>query len=190
MLNLTNTCEIAREVNETMLIIFVSFLLQFGTPFEPISSAPVVSSGAIKVDGKLNETAWKEAQQLAPMSVLGGGVSPVQPVVLVCHDEVNLYVGAILPKQAKKPPKITVKERDGEVWQDDAFEVFLAPDRASKRYYQFIANAGGFRWDSLGKDGGWNGEWHVATNADANLDHWSIEFAIPFATVGAKPSGV
>lgn len=190
MLNLTNTCEITREVNETMLIIFVSFLLQFGTPFEPISSAPVVSSGAIKVDGKLNETVWKEAQQLAPMSVLGGGVSPVQPVVLVCHDEVNLYVGAILPKQAKKPPKITVKERDGEVWQDDAFEVFVAPDRASKRYYQFIANAGGFRWDSLGKDGGWNGEWHVATNADANLDHWSIEFAIPFATVGAKPSGV
>lgn len=174
------------EVKEMAWALMALFGLQFAT-IEPIASPPKVSDGTIAIDGKLNEQAWRLAQQLSPMCILGNGIAPTQPIVFICHDNSSLYIGAILPKPVGKPLRITVKDRDGEVWQDDAFEIFIDPHRTRSRYYQFIVNAGGAKWDSYGKDGKWDGIWHAASHCDVASDHWSVEFAIPFETIKARP---
>ncbi|MCS7254854.1 MAG: hypothetical protein NZ781_12645 [Armatimonadetes bacterium] len=167
-----------------------AFLTLFALKFayiEPIVSSLQATDGAITVDGRLNEQAWQQAQQLSPMCILNGGIAPIQPTILICHDISNLYIGAILPKPPRKQLRITVKNRDGEVWQDDAFEIFIDPNRTCSRYYQFIVNAGGAKWDSYGRDGKWDGNWHSASHYDVTSDHWSVEFAIPFETIKAMP---
>lgn len=170
-----------------MILTFITLLaFQIGS-LKPLASIPLVEESAVIIDGKLNEPIWQHAQQLSPMCVFGNGIAQTQPAVLVCWDNSNLYIGAMLPKPIGKSLKTSVKERDGEVWQDDAFEVFIDPNRTKNRYYQFIVNAGGGKWDSIGKDPKWNGNWQVMTHCDVTSDHWSVEFSIPFETLGNKP---
>ncbi|MCX7597376.1 MAG: hypothetical protein N2512_00720, partial [Armatimonadetes bacterium] len=154
----------------------------------PMVTAPLIGDNSIVLDGALTEGVWRQAQQPAPFLRLGAmDLAPVQPVVLVCRDSANLYVGARLPKLPGAPVKAAVSQRDGPVWEDDALEVFLDPGRTKARYYQFIANAGGTQWDSAGKDGGWNAAWWAAAQARQSEDSWSIEMQIPFAAVGGPP---
>jgi hypothetical protein len=157
-----------------------------GAGLEGLVAAPPVAAGSISLDGRLTEPAWQQAQQAAPLRVLGGGVPALQPTILLCRDEACLYLGARLPKPPHQPLRATVTRRDGDVWSDDALEIFLDPGRTTNRYYQFIVNARGTQWDSLGRDPAWNGEWQAATCTTAS-DHWSVEVAIPFATVGGAP---
>lgn len=155
----------------------------------PMVTAPLVDEGAIVLDGALDEDAWLLAQQPAPFLRLGAmDLAPVQPVVVVCRDAANLYVGARLPKLAGAPVKASVSQRDGPVWEDDALEVFIDPGRTKSRYYQFIVNAAGTQWESAGKDGGWNAAWRAATQAREAADFWSVEIEIPFAAVGGPPA--
>lgn len=62
-------------------------------------------------------------------------------------------------------------------------EIFLAP--SFPMYYQFIINAQGSIWDSIGKDPSWNGTWlHAVRVRDGR---WEGEIAVPFSSLGATP---
>ncbi len=161
-------------------------ILAVSAPPLPMVAPPTVVGGVV-VDGALTDAAWGTAQQVAVFRGLSGGLPASQPVVLVCRDAVNLYVGASLPKPKGTLPKMTVSNRDGMVWEDDALEVFINPGATGSRYYQFIANAAGTQWDSAGKDGAWNASWQAAGKAVAGDDFWTLEMAIPFAAMDAQP---
>lgn len=47
-----------------------------------------------------------------------------------------------------------------------------------------IANARGTPWDSIKQNGAWNANWTVRTGVGEGF--WCVEFAIPFAALGAK----
>jgi hypothetical protein len=76
-----------------------------------------------------------------------------------------------------------VTDRDGNVWEDDAVEMFVQPDIAQENYYQLIVNSKGVLFDTKGMKGGfWNGPWTPATSVSA--DAWSGEVSIPLAALG------
>jgi hypothetical protein len=114
--------------------------------------------------------------------LLGGPLAPVQPQVRLAYDASNLYVAAQLPLPQGAKPRASVTQRDGAVWEDDAFELFLAPGGANAPYYQFIVNAAGVQWDSRGKDATWNAAWTAKTAGGQGS--WTAEIAIPLAALG------
>jgi hypothetical protein len=82
-------------------------------------------------------------------------------------------------------PKPTVRDHDGPVYADDSVELFLEPVAGSGNYFQFVTNVVGARYEGAGMDKSWNGAWEaVATAKDGT---WTVECAIPFATLGITP---
>ena len=111
-----------------------------------------------------------------------GSLASGRTEVALAFDEANLFIA--FKCYSPVPPKATVKERDGQVWEDDAVEVFLDPTDSRSDYYQFIGNAAGAMWDSRGRDGSWNAKWEYAATVEKGF--WTATFKIPFAALGVK----
>lgn len=73
--------------------------------------------------------------------------------------------------------------RDGKVWDDDCFEIFIDAQRSASAYYQLIINAAGALYDANGRDLAWNPDGlQLATWKDKA--GWGLEMAIPFIELG------
>ena len=72
-----------------------------------------------------------------------------------------------------------MSERDGEVWRDDCFELFIDTVGQRKDYAHLAVNALGTRYDSFDRVVTEDFQWHVATSVDE--DGWSVEIILPFA---------
>lgn len=149
---------------------------------QPAVVAPYTAAPP-NIDGVVREGEWDSASTLCAFTdIAQQQVSRVQPVVWIVRDEDALYVAARLPVPRGKLPKATTTQRDGQVWSDDALELFLAPGITGSDYYQFIVNAAGAQWDSRGRDGSWDADWSTA--AATGQDYWEAELRIPFASLG------
>ena len=143
----------------------------------PMATAPVI-------DGAIGDGEWSGAS--SPwmfVDIASGNIASRQPAVWLSRDDAALYVAASLPLPPGKKPVAAVTVRDGAVWEDDAFEVFLDPV-CDGEYKQLIVNSVGNQWDSLRQDGSWNGEWTCAASVDRT--HWSLEMRIPFTDLGVE----
>ena len=122
---------------------FVPALLIFfsiGLKAQPVCNAYFTES-KIKIDGKLNDKAWKSVEFVTDFSDIRGREFPA-PVkktsVKFLYDNNYLYIGAIL-KENNIKAKLT--KRDDIVWKDNDFEVFLDPFCDGKLYYELEVNA-------------------------------------------------
>ena len=84
--------------------------------------------------------------------------------------------------------KAEVQEHDGQLWEDDCFEVFLQPP--GQGYYHIIVNSEGETYDRDHTPGGLGLSWDpplevAATRQDST---WTVEMAIPFSALGEPPS--
>jgi hypothetical protein len=89
--------------------------------------------------------------------------------------------------EAFSPGKITnnVKKRDGDIWEDDSFEIFIRPDLYSSVYYQFVGNSAGFFYDGKNRDSRWNGKWNYKTyKTDKG---WAADLFVPYSTFKMLP---
>jgi hypothetical protein len=179
-------------------------------------SPPVVivprAATAVTVDGRLDEGAWAMASRV-PLPINAATMYPHSQwaSASICYDRDNLYVGFRSDKNPG-PLVAAVRERDGSVWEDDAFELFLTPPRkpeaqASGRppspetplagdwgchatpqtpedFFQFVFNSAAVVYDARHGQSGWNGKTSVKT-AVAD-DHWTVEAAIPFTELGTS----
>jgi hypothetical protein len=170
-------------MSRTALLLVALPALAASCQATPLVTVPRCTKAPV-MDGVLSPGEWDQAAGPGLFSGLGGSVAPVQPEVHVTYDQANVYVGARLPLPAGLKPKATATERDGAVWDDDAFEMFLDPTGQRGSYYQLVANARGTQWDSIKQNGAWNANWTVRTGVGEGF--WCVEFAIPFAALGAK----
>ena len=111
----------------------------------PMATAPVI-------DGTIGDGEWSGAS--SPwmfVDIASGNLASRQPAVWLSRDDAALYVAASLPLPPGKKPVAAVTVRDGAVWEDDAFEVFLDPV-CDGEYKQLIVNSVGNQWDSLRQD--------------------------------------
>ncbi len=148
----------------------------------PMLSVPRLS-GAVTIDGSLDEAAWANAGRVPILTDIRSTFPHSrQAHAALCWDDANLYIGL---QSDRRPGALRAEatERDGAVWEDDAFEVFLSPGEEPRTdFAHFIFNAAGTIFDSVGPAKDFNANVRIATSQSANA--WTAEVAIPFADLG------
>ena len=142
----------------------------------PMTTAPVI-------DGVLSPNEWAGAAQINTFHPLTSVTTPMNDITAyIGYDAKNIYVAACIPLHGGRAPIALKRERDGDVWADDAVEFFLDPLHNNRTEYQFNCNAVGSISDTKDKDPKWNGQWSAKTSVGKNC--WYLEMAIPLSTVG------
>lgn len=152
-------------------------------------SVKKVSSDQIKIDGKLNDSAWKKSGKiyLAPFR---GGKSTVTTTVSILKDDKYLYIG--FDCEEPEMDKIVAGKRaanDSNIWRDSGVEIFLNPSGDRKNYYQFMINAAGSMVDIKCKKIGSGNTGDIDWNSNAKYavlkgkDNWTAEIAIPVSSL-------
>ncbi len=184
---------------------------------EPLPSAPQQEAAprsytcfrvpsAPTVDGALGDEAWRHVPWSEPFVDIEGDARPAPPLrtrMKLAWDDRFLYVAGLIEE-----PHVwaTLTERDGVIYQDDDFEIFIDPDGDRNEYYELEINALGTVWDLFlvrpYRDGGpaLHG-WDIAglrsavrvdgtINDPSDLDRaWSVELALPWTALAEAAPG-
>lgn len=174
-----------------LLIFFSIFLFAQQNKHDSIIRKKITTikiNQTIKIDGILDEDAWKQAPiakdfiELRPNN--GKSENPdFRSEVKVMYDDTGIYIGAML--YDKEPSKISkeLTERDG-IENDDFFVLFINGYNDKQQSLELFVTAAGVQADSKltndnGEDFSWNGIWYSDVKI---LDNgWSVEMKIPFS---------
>jgi hypothetical protein len=154
-------------------------------------------SAPLKIDGKLDESAWSQAQWTRDFRDIEGDGKPkprFRTRAKMLWDDDYFYIGAELEE-----PDVwgTLSAHDAVIFQDPDFEVFIDPDGDRQNYYEFEMNALNTTWDLLLRkayiDGGPAlNEWEIpglksAVQIQGSINNprdrdegWTLEIAIPW----------
>ncbi len=173
----------------------------YQTELEPRRYRCTQASGALTIDGRLDESAWRQADWTDLFVDIEGPAQkprpPFQTRAKMLWDDKYLYIAAALEE-----PHVwgTLDKHDQIVFHDNDFEVFIDPDGDARNYYEIEVNALNTIFDLLlvrtYVDGGpalhdWSleglqsavhisGTLNDASDADRG---WSVEFALPWAAL-------
>ena len=154
------------------------------------------TEGALKIDGKLDESSWQKAkftEDFEDISGKGFATPKYKTNAKMLWDDDNLYVGAVLEE-----PNIVANltQRDTIIYYDNDFEVFIDPDSDGHNYFEIEVNArnvlfdlildkpyrvGGdflLQWDCPGIQSAIHCE-GTLNNPNDTDKFWSVEMAIP-----------
>ncbi|MGA9851346.1 MAG: DUF5916 domain-containing protein [Gammaproteobacteria bacterium] len=173
-------------------LFLLPFLFTLQARAEPVTTPTVAAlpaAGAITIDGKLDEPAWRHAGmiELTQQSPHPGQPTPFHTQILLLHDGHMLYIGVICDDP--NPVKIATHTlvRDGDQSNDDSVTMMLDTFGTKRVAYVFQVNAAGAMADGLiaptpsinsnnGVDYNWDGIWQAAVSRN---DHgWTAEIAI------------
>ena len=163
---------------------------------QPRSYVAYRTEGALKIDGKLDESSWqkaKETEAFEDISGAGFAEPKYKTTAKMLWDDDFLYVGAILEE-----PNIDAKltQRDTIIYYDNDFEVFIDPDNDGHNYFEIEVNARNVLFDLILEKpyrvgGDFLLQWDCpgiqsAIYIDGTLNNpkdtdkfWSVEMAIP-----------
>jgi hypothetical protein len=155
------------------------------------------ASAPLRIDGKLDDPAWRAAPWSETFVDIEGSAKPAprfRTRMKMLWDDTHLYVGAEMEE-----PHVwgTLTEHDSVIFRDNDFEVFIDPDGDNHEYYEFEMNALNTGWDLFlprpYKDGGRaQNSWEIpglrtAVSLDGTLNDpsdadrgWSVEIAFPW----------
>ncbi|MBT3289886.1 MAG: hypothetical protein HN380_21260 [Victivallales bacterium] len=158
-----------------------------------INRVPVPrATGKITVDGRLDEIAWAKASEV-PILTEMFSVYPFRRTATasLCYGAEHLYIAFQSPFAGQLQSRHT--KHDDPLWEDDSFEIYLAPDRSRpEAFYQWVINASDAVYDSSSAG---RKEWDSRIRARSAIDKgiWTLEVAVPFSDFGAtkpKPGDV
>jgi hypothetical protein len=158
----------------------------FITPIVILPAKAEIPRGKAAIDGIISPGEWDKAAKLSLQYFGSGGVTGdyPNPEAQMMWDDTALYMLFKASTPTGNPPKMSVTDRDGAVYTDDAFEIFLShPD--STVFYQFIFNWLGTQYDGRGPDAGFNPNWIVKTTV--NGTSIIAEVAIPWDQIERAP---
>ena len=145
------------------------------------------AGGAVDIDGQLKEGFWKD---ISPANEFiradFSGLAKKQTSARVAYGKDTLYFAVVCQEPKSKDLSATVKKRDGDVANDEAVIVSIAPHTGDEMVYQFGVNCNGVKYDSKGGVKEWNGKWDATTRI--NDKDWVVEMAIPYEVL-ELPSG-
>ena len=173
-----------------------------GSP-APLTYVCQYTATPIRVDGKLDDAAWRKAPWTSDFVDIEGDAKPkprFRTRVKMLWDERYLYIAAELEE-----PDVhaTLTRHDSVIFHDDDFEVFVKPLPRSESYYEFEMNALNTGWDLFlpkpYKMGGKaDNSWDIrglktAVAVDGTLNHpgdtdrgWTLEIAYPMDAFGSR----
>lgn len=137
------------------------------------------------IDGKLDDAVWKNAPvQTDFISTATSEGSLVKTELRIVSDGKKIYFAfhCVEPKYGEM--KAYATERDSDVWQDDAVELFLDTQNSKKRYCQAVVNTLGTILDAEDQDPSWNGD--IQTAVQKGKGYWDLEIAISLDSMKAK----
>jgi hypothetical protein len=190
-------------MTKLLLAIFLTVPLPAATPKHYTCAR---ASSRVRIDGKLDEDAWKRAPWTGWFVDIRGAPWPKPRFgtrVKMLWDDEYLYVAA----QLEEPDVwATLTKHDSVIFRDNDFEVFLNPTGDTRNYFEFEINALNTGWDLFlprpykqgGKaDNGWEIPGLLTAvsvggtlNAPGDRDRgWSVELAFPW-TAFRERSGV
>ena len=145
------------------------------------------AAGAIKIDGKLNDAAWRKAPVIYLSPLKENHKAEVKTIVRMLQDKDNFYFA--FDCEEPLTPQARQNARDGKsMYLDSTLEMFLIPDRDPKHYYQWMFTPGGGMSDLYRPNGKfsrnsdddmkWNSniEYKTVHNPGKN---WVVEVRIP-----------
>jgi hypothetical protein len=160
----------------------------------------------IRIDGKLDDDAWQDAQWTPWFVDIEGDAKPkprFRTRAKMLWDDENFYVAAELEE-----PHVwaTLTRHDSVIFHDNDFEVFLNPTGDSRNYFEFEINALNTGWDLFlprpyrqgGRaDNGWEiPGLRTAVSIDGTINNpsdrdrgWTLEIAVPW-TAFVSRSGI
>ncbi len=148
----------------------------------------------VRVDGVLDEQAWKEAESATDFVQqdphVGEPVSEPTEVRVLVDDEA-IYFGIVC--RDSDPHGVLARElrRDNPFAADDHVEILLDTFHDHRNAYHFAVNPLGTQYDALITDEGhdvnpeWNERWWSETRITA--DGWTAEIKIPLTTLRSGP---
>ena len=139
-----------------------------------------------KIDGRLEDAVWETAQTLTQFyqNIFKMAAYPTngKTEAYIGHANNTIFFGIKGYEPSTDNLEAKATQRDEDAWEDDCVELFFDVNRDYQSYHQIVINSLGTVFD-LHSDGtnrqgdiGWNGEYEVATQVDA--DSWTLEIAI------------
>lgn len=169
-------------------------LAQDNQNFPPPEDPPVVNAhkvkGDIKVDGKLLEADWQDAEVVSDffrMEPRQGGRYLYDTRVRILYNDKNLYIGAFCKDSlGRKGVRVQDLRRDFSWGENDIFFVQLDPQNLKQYCVSFQTTPYGNQRDlqnfnDENTDNDWNALWSVRTHRTDS--GYFAEFAIPFKSI-------
>ncbi|HJQ21083.1 MAG TPA: DUF5916 domain-containing protein [Gemmatimonadaceae bacterium] len=149
----------------------------------PVSVA-VRASGPIRIDGRLDEIAWRSApvtDQFTQIDPEEGKPASQRTEVRVLYDDDALYVGVRLWDSGRITARLG--RRDGPLGDSDWFGLMLDSYHDHRTAFGFDVNPAGVKRDEVKTietdDNSWDAVWDVATSVDSA--GWTAEYRVPFS---------
>jgi len=151
-----------------------------------------VPSYGLKVDAHRGEGGWTNSQTVDFFTVGGERLAQFETSAWVLWDDEALYfyVHAFDPNNLNRRPTVPAATRDGSVFKDDCFEVFLDTNGDRRTYYHLALSSSGAKYDAAktgegSLDVSWDGDWEAAVVRGRDL--WIAEIHVPFSMLGGPP---
>ena len=172
------------------LYLFFSLLLTcFSTFSQTIGNDSIIAfpvSESIKLDGLLDEAAWKMTPHITSFTQREpdfGRPGTERTEVAVLYNKSALYIGIWCYQKNVNKVRAKYMQRDFLFDEDDNFKIALSPYSDRRNGYLYIINPNGARADLLisENDQGnedWNGVWDARTTKTS--EGWFAEIEIPF----------
>jgi hypothetical protein len=162
---------------------------------EPPATDVARRAGKISIDGQLDEKAWQSVAQIPLKLTRHALPTSVDTKVRLCWDDQALYVA--YESQLPEGTALDVPERgrdNANLWVHDGVEIFIAPNRSTKRYAQFMVSALADVCDLLidmdagtGKYGSPAWSTDVQAGATQSEGSYTLEVRIPFKDLATPP---
>jgi hypothetical protein len=173
------------------------------TALTPLSYECHRAKTPIRIDGKLDDAAWKDAPWTSDFVDIEGATKPeprFRTRAKMLWDDKYLYIAAELEE-----PNVsaTLTMHDSVIFKDNDFEVFIKPLPETDSYYEFEINALNTGWDLFlpkpyNKGGKADDSWDIeglktAVAIQGTLNHagdkdrgWTVEIAYPLTAFESR----
>lgn len=169
----------------------------------PLSYTCTHAASPIRIDGKLDDPAWKQAKWTTDFVDIEGAGRPTprfRTRVKMLWDDHYLYIAAELEE-----PNVaaTLRKHDSVIFKDNDFEVFVKPLPGTESYYEFEMNALNTGWDLFlpkpySENGKPDNSWDIqglktavaiegTLNKPSDKDRgWTLEIAYPLTAFNSR----
>jgi len=154
------------------------------TALRPTIVAPKVEEAPV-IDGVLDDTAWIRDPDVTEFMTPDLQIPHARTEAWMVYDSEALYVAARCHEPGLHDWRCVVTNRDGRVWEDNSFQVFLDADDDVAKYPNYAVNPNGVLYDALQWDhNALNGNGSAASSREATS--WTTELRIPWSDLGLQ----
>lgn len=156
-------------------------------PQPPELTVAKLAKAPPKIDGVLDDQAWKEASRIEKFFRPYGMESETKCRLYITYDDHNLYLAVECPEPEEQMPKLKAKvtQHNGDrIWEDDSVEFFIDPTGGHGfPYYHIMVNCIGVTSDGFvagpqKHDISWEPKYQA--KAAAGKEGWTLEMALPW----------